>query len=423
MSEAKQSACWVEVKPLITSELKPANFAPVLEALFNSSKPFKFLIVDTKDKNVSGRQLVRFFIQFSDDQIKKQMSNVTKALLNVEVVAAEPPERKYQCHADLELAKNYALPICNFQEKTEINLIDRIVATIAGSDTAIEITAQGDPRAAVGIQNYIYEKIHRKSSMSKAFSDQAVGVLSEITVQRNTKNRSAEQTSRSGQQYKNDPWTKEVIKNSEMKLHSSLFICEVRIHCDSTENIQAAKNALPSAMNRFKVFKTEKKPPHTETLFLKKPSRHVLRNTLLSRLWWATPMAILLISGLLGVFNPMRLATSAGLTVDSAPLTLALFSAVTLYIAFRKRHPIVLSTQEIAQIIGLPTATAKLPVALGQIPTSRMQLGTEFVTPPERKEKEQAIEQEDRICIQKTRRPNAHHGLPALEPEEERANS
>ena len=421
MSEAKQSACWVEVKPLITSELKPANFAPVLEALFNSSKPFKFLIVDTKDKNVSGRQLVRFFIQFSDDQIKKQMSNVTRALLNVEVVAAEPPERQYQRRADLELAKNYALPICNFQEKTEINLIDRIVATIAGSDTAIEITAQGDPRAAVGIQNYIYEKIHRKSSISKTFSDQAVGVLSEITVQHNTKNRSLDLTSKSGQQYKNDPWIKEVIKNAEMKLHSSLFTCDVKIHGSSAEKIQAAKNALPSAMNRFKVFKTEKKPPHTETLFLKKPSKHILRNTLLSRLWWTTPLAILLLSGLLGVFNPMRLATSPGLTADSAPLTLALFSAIALYIAFRKRHPIVLSTQEIAQIIGLPTATAKLPVALGQIPTSRMQLGSESVTPPERKENKQAPDQEDKKWIQKKSRATAHHGLPALEPEEERS--
>ena len=132
MSEAKGSACWVEVKPLITSELTSGNFAPVLEALFNSAKPFKFLIVDTEDKNVSGRQLVRFFIQFSDEQIKKQMSNVTRALLNVEVVAAEPPEMQYQRCADLELAKNYALPICDFQEKSEFNLIDRIVATIEG---------------------------------------------------------------------------------------------------------------------------------------------------------------------------------------------------------------------------------------------------------------------------------------------------
>jgi hypothetical protein len=390
MNEAKECVCWVEVKPLITSELKPGNFAPVLEALFNSAKPFKFLIVDTEDENASGRQLVRFFIQFSDEEIKKQMSNVTRALLNVEVVAAEPPERQYQRYADLELAKNYALPICDFQEKTDVNLIDRIVATIAGSDTAIEVTAQGDQRAAGGIQNYLYEKIHRKSSMSKVFSDQAVGVLSEITVQHNTKNRSPEQTSRSGQQYKNDPWIKEVIKEAEMKLHSSLFTCNIKIYANDAEKIRVAKNVLPSAMNRFKVFKTGKRPPHTETLFLKKPSRYVLRNTLLSRLWWAAPLVILLLMGLLGVFNPIRLVSSSGLTVDSVPLTLAVFSAVAFFIAFRKRHPIVLSTQELAQIIGLPTATEKLPIALGQIPTSRMQLGSEWIRPTEREGNEQA---------------------------------
>lgn len=423
MTEAQEPACWVEVKPLITSELKPGNFAPILEALFNSAKPFKFLVVDTEDKNASGRQLVRFFIQFPNEQIKKQMSNVTRALLNIEVIAAEPPERQYQRHADLELAKDYALPICDFREKTEVNLIDRIVATIAGSDTAIEITAQGDSTAALGIQNYIYEKNHSKSSISKTFSDQAVGVLSEITVQRNTKNRSAEQTSKSGQQYKNDPWIKEVIKNAEMKLHSSLFTCNIRIHADSAEKVQATKNVLPSATNRFKVFKTEKKPSHAETRFLKKPSRYILRNTLLSRLWWITPLIILLLTGLLGVFNPIRLATSPGLTVDTVPLSAALFSAFALYISFRKRNPIVLSTRELAQIIGLPTAAEKLPVALGQVPASRMQLGSERNMKPEKNDNEQTLDQEEKEQIQKVRRAATHHTLPPFEPEEKAADS
>ena len=414
-------SCWVEVKPLITSELKPGNFAPVLEALFNSAKPFKFLVVDTEDKNASGRQLVRFFIQFPDEQIKKQMSNVTRALLNVEVIAAQPPERQYQRHADLELAKDYALPICDFQEKTEVNLIDRIVATISGSDTAIEITAQRDLRAAVSIQNYIYEKTRSKSSISKAFSDQAVGVLGEIAVQRNTKNRSAEQTSRSGH-YKNDPWIKEVIKNAELKLHSSLFTCYITIHADSAEKVQAIKNVLPSATNRFKVFKTEKKPAPIEAL-LKKPSRYILRNTLLSRLWWITPLAILFLTWLLGAFNILRLATSRGLTVDIVPLSMALFSAFALYIAFRKRHPIVLSTQELAQIIGLPTATEKLPVALGQVPASRMQLGSERNIAPENNENEQTLDREEKEKIQKVRQAATHHALPALKPDERAADS
>lgn len=391
MTQTQNFACWVEVKPLITSQLKPNNFAPVLESLFSSANPFKFLVVDTEDKNVSGRRLVRFFIQFPDEQIKKQMSNVTRALLNIEVIAAQPPAPSYQRHADLELAKNYALPICDLQEKTEANLIDRIVATIAGSDTAIEITVQGDPTAAVGIQNYIYEKARSKSSISKTFSDQAIGMLGEIAgeiaVQRNTKNRSVEQTSRSDH-HKNDPWIKEVIKNAELKLHSNLFTCNIIIHADSAEKVQAIKNVLPSATNRFKVFKTEKKPVHIEAL-LKKPSRYILRNILLSRLWWIFPLAIVSLTWLLGAFNPMRLATSRGLTVDIVPLSVALFSAFVLYVAFRKRHPIVLSTQELAQIVGLPTATEKLPVALGQVPASRMQLGSERnIVPPENHEDE-----------------------------------
>jgi len=49
--------------------------------------------------------------------------------------------------------------------------------------------------------------------------------------------------------------------------------------------------------------------------------------------------------------------------------------AVCLFAVLKKRQPIVLSTLELAQMIGLPSAVAKLPVALGKVPTTRMQIG------------------------------------------------
>jgi hypothetical protein len=375
MDQANESLYWVEVKPLITSELKSGNFVPVLEALYNFAKPFKFVIADVEDKNTSGRRLVRFFIHFQDEQTTKQMSNIIRAVLNVEVVGAKPPERQYLCNADLELAKNYALPIVSFQEKSDVNLIDRLVATVAGSGIAIEVLAQGDSKAAMGIQKYIYEKIYRKSGLSDVFFDQGIGLLSGIAVGSSAKKEKSEQTGKS-QQHKNDPWTKEVVKNAEVKLHSFLFTCQIVIRGDSSEKAQAVRNVLPSAMNRFKTFKTEKEQNKSKNP-LDKPSRYGLRNTVLSRLWWITPTCILLLTGLLGVFNPVRFASSSALTVDSVPIVFAVFSAVCLFIAFRKRQPIILSTQELAQIIGLPTASEKLPIALGQVPISRMQLGSE----------------------------------------------
>jgi hypothetical protein len=418
MNEAQQSACWIEVKPLISAELKSGNFSGILEALFNSAKPFKFLVVDTEDKNVINRQLVRFFIQFPDEQTMKQMSNVARAFLSIEVSTTQPPKRQYQRHADLELAKNYALPICNFQEKSDINLVDRIVATIAGSNTAIEITALGDPKAAVDIENFIYEKIYHKPNMGKALSDQAVGVFSQLTIQPNGK-KGGNEPAFNYRQSKNDLWLKELTKNAESKLHSKLFTCNITIHADSTENIQATKNALPTAANRFKVFKTEKHPAGIEALHLKKPSRYTFRNSLLTRLWWITPISVLLLASLLGVFNPLRLMNSSFPTVDVIPAVLAVFFALTFFIAFRRRHPIVLSTQELAQIIGLPTAIEKLSVALGQIPTSRMQLGSDQSSSSKNKGSEEVPNLKEKEQVKKVNPALSLHSLPAFEPDKE----
>jgi hypothetical protein len=62
--------------------------------------------------------------------------------------------------------------------------------------------------------------------------------------------------------------------------------------------------------------------------------------------------------------------------VDFGVLVFVVFLAFCLFMVFRKRNAIVLSTQELSQIIGLPTAIAKLPVALGKVPAARMQLGS-----------------------------------------------
>ncbi len=370
MKLVKSEQQWVEVRPLITAELEPANFAPVIDMLYNLAKPYRFLVVDTCDGCVCDRGLVRFYFQFADEQTRQQMASIIRALLAVEVVLADPPVQQYKFRVDLELAKNYALPIIavDSQEKKQVNIIDRIVASIAGTNTCVEITALADPNASLGVQKYLYDKISRKSGLGKAIFDPAIDLIGEAAGKSPNEPAKGKMT-----QPTIDPWVKECLKQGEMKLTNKLFTCKIQIKSNTPQNAQTVKNALPTAMNHFKTFKTDKKQKQSSAGSLSKPSRHVLRNNLLCNLWWTIPLAILLPAGLIGLFNPLKLASSK-FTTDTMFLILAVCLAFCLFALFRKRQPIVLSTQELSQIIGLPTATAKLPVALGKTPNARMQL-------------------------------------------------
>jgi hypothetical protein len=329
-------------------------------------------VVDTCDKKVCDRRLVRFYFQFKDEPTKKQMSNIIRALLDVEVVASDSPAQQYRFRVDLELAKNYALQIIvGSQENIQVNLIDRIVASIAGTDTCVEVTAIADPNALLGVQKYLYDKVSRKSGLGKAVFDPVVDLIGEAAG----KGPNEPVKGKMGQS-KIDLWVRECLKQGELKLASKLFTCKILIKSNTLQGVQGVKNALPTAMNHFKTFKTDKKQPPLPVSILRKPSRYPLRNNLLCNLWWVMPFMVLLIAGLLGLFNPLNF-TSSILPLDVGLLGLAVCLTVGLFVGFRKRQPIVLSAQELAQIIGLPTAVAKLPVALGKVPPSRMQLGHE----------------------------------------------
>ncbi|MDR1993262.1 MAG: hypothetical protein LBQ98_07215 [Nitrososphaerota archaeon] len=385
-----ESEHWVEVRPLITAELETSNFAPIIDALYDLAKPYRFLVVDTCDKKVCDRRLVRFYFQFKDEPTKKQMSNIIRALLDVEVVASDSPVQQYRFRVDLELAKNYALPIIvGSQEKIQVNLIDRIVASLAGTDACIEVTAIADPNAVLGVQKYLYDKVSRKSGVGKAVFDPIVDLIGEAVAGKG----SNEPVKGKMVQPKIDPWVKECLKQGEMKLASKLFTCQILIKSNTSQGTRVVKNALPAAMNHFRTFKTDKKQQQPSPVsVLRKPPRYTLRNNLLCNLWWVMPIGVLLLAGLRGLFNPLKV-TSSTLTLDVGFLVLAVCLAFGLFAVFRKRQPIVLSTPELAQIIGLPTAVAKLPVALGKVPPSRMQLGHEQT--PEQNNKKPSTNKEE----------------------------
>jgi hypothetical protein len=368
MSTIDKGGCWVEVRPLITSKLESANFAPVLDALYRVAKPFRFLIVNSKDAVVVGRVLVRFYFQFFDEQIKVQVSNVIRALLDVEVVSVDfPVLEPFLVCLDLELAKNYALSIVNSQQESPVNLVDELVASFT-DEGCLEITAIADPNAAIGVQKFVYEKTSTNAGLSKTLLDQGMGFLGEA-VGINPKDTKTKKST----QVKVDSWTREYVRNAETKLVSNLFTCQIHIFSNSIKNTTGVKSALPSAMNHFKTFKTTKKQHVTPKL--KTPPKHHLRNIVLCNLWWSVPLCILLFTGVLGWFNPLNFITT-GSTADLVLPVLSVILAVCLFVAFKKCHSIVLSTFELSQMIGLPSAIEKLPVVLGKVPISRMQLGT-----------------------------------------------
>jgi hypothetical protein len=371
--------CWVEVRPLVTSELESLNFVSVLDALYGLGKPFRFLMVNTKDGEVVGRWLVRFYLQVCDEQAKVQVSNVIRALLDVEVVSVDfPVVERFGVCLDLELAKNYALSIVNFQQEQLVNLVDGLVASFTGVEVCLEIVAVADPNAAFGVQKFVYKKTSPSSGLSTSLIDQGASFLGQA-IGIGPKETSTKRPS----QGKVDSWTRECVRNAERKLYSNLFTCQIHIHSNSLRNATAVKSVLPSAMNRFRTFKTTKKQQPL-TPKLQKPTRYHLRNNVFCNLWWTIPLMFLLLAGVLGWFNPLKF-TSALSAMDLVTPVFAVSLAVCLFVAFKKRQPIVLSTYELAQIIGLPSAVEKLPVALGKVPSARMQLGTQ----QQNKEKQQ----------------------------------
>ena len=108
------------------------------------------------------------------------MSNVIRALLDVEVVSVDfPVLEPFGVCLDLELAKNYALPVVNPQQESPVNLVDELVASFAGTEACLEITAVADPNAVLGVQKFVYEKTSPNAGLNRTLIDQGTGFLGE----------------------------------------------------------------------------------------------------------------------------------------------------------------------------------------------------------------------------------------------------
>ena len=107
-----------------------------------------------------GIFFVRFYLQVCDEQARVQVSNVIRVLLDVEVVSVDfhLVVERFGCCLDLELAKNYALSIVNFQQEQLVNLVDELVVSFAGVQVCLEVVAVADPNAVLGVQKFICKK-------------------------------------------------------------------------------------------------------------------------------------------------------------------------------------------------------------------------------------------------------------------------
>ena len=97
----------------------------------------------------------------------------------MEVVSVDFPlvVEQFGVCLDLELAKNYALPIVNFQQEQLVNLVDELVASFAGAQVCLEVVGVADPNAAMGVQKFIYKKTSHDPWIGKTLLDQGTDFL------------------------------------------------------------------------------------------------------------------------------------------------------------------------------------------------------------------------------------------------------
>jgi hypothetical protein len=376
---------WIEIRPLLSSEIKPGSFIPFLNGLQGSGKPFRFLMVDAEDPEAEGKRTVRFFLQFADEEQKQYGIRVLDTAMNAEIVEVEPPNMNYTRCLDLELAGPAAYPICELNEKQPFNIIDRIVSSLAGTGCAVEVVARGDPKGAVNIESEIYELEHGKASWSKAFTDMGVGMLAEATVRRDIHDVRREKWWEYGQQYKVSARRAQAIEIGKRKTIRPLFTCSIRIYGNGTSTLEGVEGSLPSFINRFRSFRKVRGRKVKPADQIRAPSRYTVRNILASLLRIGIPAALLAVFISTDILNLKRILTQ-GISLSSSDfaailtLIIAVFSAIAF---FRRRNPIILTDIELSQIIGFPSSVGKLPVAVGRFAAARQQLGSgETAQPP-----------------------------------------
>jgi len=346
--------CWIEVRPLRTLKGGALDvMRGILDVLHNSKKPFRFVAAGLPDEEMEAKYVVRFYFEFPDEDAKRYFTRLFTNSLDVEVHEIVPPKITFEKCAELEMARHFAHPIIR-HESSLMPPLDGICSALADGG-AFEVVAVGDIGAKTAVHQFVYDRMHGKPSFSKAVVDAAFDVYAEASIQRDIKDVSREAWW-SYRRYRDDKWVQKEVADAERKMHENLFTCEIRLYGDGVR-IEDMKQALPSGMNRFKVFRTLRNAAFPFPL--KKPRRILLRN-ILSPLWLILPAVTVGSAWYLGVLDPFRLGTA-----DLAILLGAAVMAAVLAFLLRRKNPIVLSTSEISLMVGLPSNLGRIPVKFG----------------------------------------------------------
>lgn len=363
--------CWVEIRPIVSGKFGLRNFAGVLDYLYNAGKPFRFFAVNCPSARVDGLRCVRFFLQLPSAEFADRVANILRTSLDVELVeGSQPPANVYECCAEFELRNTYALPICLPKEEPNVNPVDAVVGALSGGDAALEVLAVEDRKARGGILRYVEKKMGRSASFADALFNAAAGIIGGFFGGPPSKSKGKREL---------DPFTKDRVDTAGWKVNRNLFRCELKVH-GSGKAIETIKESLPfSPYNRLKVCRVSR-APHTLAGELRRPRGGELKATLLSFLWLVPLVLIPCSTFLLGLFDPLRLAN-----IDFTIVILTAAITLILYAAFRQKQPLVMCTDELSLIVGVPTAVDRLPIETGTARVTRKQFafGEESLkTPP-----------------------------------------
>jgi len=355
---------WVEVRPLLTGRFEPFNFKQVLDALYGFSKPFKvFFVCGTSDR-AAGRKTVKMFIGFEDERACNQTKEILEATLAVQVTPNKPPIKQYRRKIELQMQQHYALPITDLSGKLNYNPIDSIIGALAGlGDGAIEIIAIGDPRARGNVYKFIMEKSMGQRSLQKQTTDLFFGIGAEIAVERDMQDVRREAWWKAGKRELSE-WDKVLIKEASVKMRANQFKCEINVYGEP-ETVSALLGALPAAMNKLQTYHTDREK--SPSLLVTKPSSYT-KEKIYSFFIKYSALALLAVAIFTGTFELSGLGTF-GFKEMVILVGAALLAVPNLF--YKKRKKIILSSDELSTIVGMPTAIGKLPVELGTTPVTR----------------------------------------------------
>jgi len=347
---------WIEIRPLPASRLSAGSFMDVLGVLYNSGRPFKFVIASCPSQIVEGRFSIRFFFH-ADEMLVDRVKSLLRVSLGVQVIdGSKPPKSMYPLSADLGLKAHFALPIADLAGRSQLNPIDSIAAALAKGEGAVEVSAVGDAGARGKILKWIMEKTGRSPGFAAILFNSALGILDAVLG-----------APAKGSQLRADlnPVAKARVSMAAEKANRKLFRCSVKVYGDR-EVLDAVLDVLPSSAANRLVRRGVRKAAQLSQL-AEEPPTYALRNAINS-LAWLPSAALLGASFLAGAFNPLRLAS-----IDMALIVLAVLMAAAIKTAVPSRRPIILSAEELGLMVGLPTEVGRLPVELGASPITREQ--------------------------------------------------